>query len=206
MGESAPSGVSNVRSVTFSPALPFRPISDPEADPDSEAGKWLEEAVGRILYPEGRRPFIWAARHRAARAANPGTSPTEVGCGDRQPSAPLFGLAPHGVYRAPSVSRGAVRSYRTLSPLPPADRGRSALCGTFPRVAAAGSYPACRLSWSPDLPLRLSPSERPPPPAAPSIPPGALKRAEVKRRKGEEENTVQFRRPRYCVSSTRVTE
>jgi len=41
--------------------------------------KWLEEAVGRILYPEGRRPFIWAARHHAARAANPGTSPTQGG-------------------------------------------------------------------------------------------------------------------------------
>jgi hypothetical protein len=31
----------------------------------------------------------------------------------------LFGLAPHGVYRALSVSGEAVRSYRTLSPLPP---------------------------------------------------------------------------------------
>ena len=47
-----------------------------------------------------------------------------------------------------------MRSYRTLSPLPPAYRGRSTLCGTFPRVAAAGRYPACRLSWSPDLPLK----------------------------------------------------
>jgi len=47
-----------------------------------------------------------------------------------------------------------VRSYRTLSPLPPAYRGRSTLCGTFPRVTAAGRYPACRLSWSPDLPLK----------------------------------------------------
>ena len=39
----------------------------------------LEEAIGRILYPEGRRPFIWAARYHAARAANPGTSPTRGG-------------------------------------------------------------------------------------------------------------------------------
>src|SRR5439155_5148430 len=30
----------------------------------------------------------------------------------------LFGLAPHGVCRAPSVAVGAVRSYRTVSPLP----------------------------------------------------------------------------------------
>jgi len=39
-------------------------------------------------------------------------------------------------------------------PYPRPNRGRSTLCGTFPRVAAAGRYPACRLSWSPDLPLK----------------------------------------------------
>jgi len=31
---------------------------------------------------------------------------------------PLFGLAPHGVFRASAVAAGAVRSYRTISPLP----------------------------------------------------------------------------------------
>jgi hypothetical protein len=31
---------------------------------------------------------------------------------------PLFGLAPGGVCRAVSVTKDAVRSYRTLSPLP----------------------------------------------------------------------------------------
>ena len=31
---------------------------------------------------------------------------------------PLFGLAPGGVYHATDVAAGAVRSYRTLSPLP----------------------------------------------------------------------------------------
>jgi hypothetical protein len=31
---------------------------------------------------------------------------------------PLFGLAPCGVYPAPGVTAGAVRSYRTISPLP----------------------------------------------------------------------------------------
>jgi len=30
----------------------------------------------------------------------------------------LFGLAPCGVYPAPGVTAGAVRSYRTISPLP----------------------------------------------------------------------------------------
>jgi hypothetical protein len=58
-------------------------------------------------------------------------------CGAR-PLAPLFGLAPSGVYPAADVATGAVRSYRTISPLPPgasADarrRGRRCVfCGTF---------------------------------------------------------------------------
>ena len=61
----------------------------------------------------------------------------------------LLGLAPSGVYRAASVAGRAVRSYRTLSPLPagacPEGRHlgrRFAFCGTFPRVAPAGRYPA----------------------------------------------------------------
>ena len=59
---------------------------------------------------------------------------------------PLCGLAPGGVYHAAAVAGSAVRSYRTLSPLPAAafdgGRRRSALCGTFPGVAPAGRYPA----------------------------------------------------------------
>ena len=56
----------------------------------------------------------------------------------------LFGLAPGGVYPATPVTARAVRSYRTLSPLP-ADLAvcrRFAFCGTFPGVAPAGRYPA----------------------------------------------------------------
>ena len=61
---------------------------------------------------------------------------------------PLCGLAPGGVYHAVAVAGGAVRSYRTLSPLPPRAIRRSrwarrfAFCGTFPGVAPAGRYPA----------------------------------------------------------------
>ena len=56
---------------------------------------------------------------------------------------PLFGLAPGGVCRATDVATGAVRSYRTLSPLPPdpSDRGRrSALCCTFRRLTPPRRY------------------------------------------------------------------
>src|SRR6185312_6830580 len=58
----------------------------------------------------------------------------------------LLGLAPGGVCPAAAVAGGAVRSYRTISPLPPAVLRRPGLavcfCGTFPGVAPAGRYPA----------------------------------------------------------------
>ncbi len=60
----------------------------------------------------------------------------------------LLGLAPGGVYRAVAVAGDAVRSYRTLSPLPAGARRTSrpgrrfAFCGTVPGVAPAGRYPA----------------------------------------------------------------
>ena len=57
----------------------------------------------------------------------------------------LFGFAPGGVCRAASVAGNAVRSYRTVSPLPRLKRNaprRSVLCGTVPGVAPAGRYPA----------------------------------------------------------------
>src|SRR6202011_2520063 len=58
----------------------------------------------------------------------------------------LFGLAPGGVCRAAGVTAGAVRSYRTVSPLPSPPVAewsrRSVLCGTIPGLAPAGRYPA----------------------------------------------------------------
>ena len=78
----------------------------------------------------------------------------------------LLGLAPGGVYRAVPVAGNAVRSYRTLSPLP-ADRGpkptargrRFAFCGTVPGVTPAGRYPAPCFPWSPDFPPPPAPFE-----------------------------------------------
>ena len=51
----------------------------------------------------------------------------------------LFGLALGGVYHAIFIAKNAVRSYHTFSPLP---NWRYIFCGTFPRVAPAGGYPA----------------------------------------------------------------
>ena len=87
------------------------------------------EAEGNNLREKGResadkpgsvegQPFIWDARRRAPQATYPGT---RMGHALRpKPLAPLFGLAPGGVYPATDVATSAVRSYRTISPLPPA--------------------------------------------------------------------------------------
>ena len=66
----------------------------------------------------------------------------------------LFGLAPGGVCRAVSVAGNAVRSYRTVSPLPRLKRNaprRSVLCGTFPGVLSPPDVIRHRLSVEPGL-------------------------------------------------------
>jgi hypothetical protein len=50
----------------------------------------------------------------------------------------LFGLAPGGVYPAITVTSNAVRSYRTISPLPA--RWRYIFCGTCHRLASSRRY------------------------------------------------------------------
>jgi hypothetical protein len=144
----------DVRLITLSLAplhsFPLRHFLVPSVRGRDE--KRLEEAIGRILYPSGRRPFIWAARYRAARAANPGTSPTQGGMrGQATLGPPIRPCSARGLPCPPRFRRGGALLPHPFT-LTPGDRGRSALCGTFPRVTTAGRYPACRLSWSPDLP------------------------------------------------------
>jgi len=73
----------------------------------------------------------------------------------RQPF--LFGLAPGGVYPAAPVAEDAVRSYRTLSPLP-TDRdmnfGAQAVCFLwhFPWGRPRRELPGTVFPWSPDFP------------------------------------------------------
>ncbi len=54
----------------------------------------------------------------------------------------LFGLAPGGACLALFLAVEAVRSYRTVSPLPDPKVRRSVLCCAFPGVTPAGRYPA----------------------------------------------------------------
>ena len=66
----------------------------------------------------------------------------------------LFGLAPGGVCHAASVAGSAVRSYRTVSPLPRLKRNaprRSALCCTVPGVLSPPDVIRHRLPVEPGL-------------------------------------------------------
>jgi hypothetical protein len=71
--------------------------------------------------------------------------------------ASLFGLAPDGVYHAVRVATSAVRSYRTISPLPDPGLSAQAIGGLLSvalsiasRRPAVNRHPAL---WSPDFPL-----------------------------------------------------
>ncbi len=77
--------------------------------------------VSRVLYGPGSkprtwRPFIWDAYCYTPLATYPDGSRRERAT--QAPTPSLFGLAPGGVYLAMTVTSHAVRSYRTLSPLP----------------------------------------------------------------------------------------
>ena len=74
---------------------------------------------------------------------------------------PLFGLAPGGVYLATTVTGRAVRSYRTLSPLPPSTEAREG--GLLSVALSLGSPPPGvtrhRVTMEPGLssPMGVSP-------------------------------------------------
>ena len=83
----------------------------------------IRRPVSRVLCrpferPERtRRPFLWTAHCWTVLATYPDASDRRRSC--RLPGATsLFGLAPGGACRAASIAGDAVRSYRTLSPLP----------------------------------------------------------------------------------------
>ncbi len=67
---------------------------------------------------------------------DPDTIPKRMLAHDFAPS--LFGLAPGGVCHAAAVTVGAVRSYRTFSPLPQLNRRRG---GMFSVALSLGSHP-----------------------------------------------------------------
>ena len=107
----------------------------------------VRRPVSRVLSP-ARRPGdghssgtrVATGLARPTRATGSGTSLRATPSRAPTPS-PLLGLAPGGVYRAVDVAVGAVRPYRTLSPLP-TDRPEPAPAGGLLSVALSlGSPP-----------------------------------------------------------------
>ena len=120
---------------------------------------WIEEPRGTTI-PLGR-----ALRHasRDQPGRRDGKSPRVPRPGRGIPLPPLFGLAPGGVYRAAAVAGDAVRSYRTVSPLPAA---RCRVTGGLISVALSlGSPPPAvsrhRFPVEPGLSSAVSRRQRP---------------------------------------------
>ncbi len=99
------------------------------------------------------RVLSWTAIHLGR--ASPHASSNLPGNRTGRTIVPLFGLAPDGVYPATPVARCAVRSYRTISPLPafpfPETTG-----GIFSVALSVDSHPPGitwhPALWSPDFP------------------------------------------------------
>ena len=102
-----------------------------------------QRTAGLIQYFNGgsrpvSRVLSWTAIHLGC--TSPCTSSDLPGNSAGHANAPLFGLAPGGVYPATTVASRAVRSYRTISPLPAPKRWRYIFCGTFRRLAPPRRY------------------------------------------------------------------
>jgi len=91
---------------------------------------------------------------RLGRPLLAGSSDLPGSLAERAAPPPLFGLAPRGVCPAGGIAPDAVRSYRTISPLPDPHRVRRYIfCGTFrirSRTPAVSRHAAL---WRPDFPL-----------------------------------------------------
>ena len=102
-----------------------------------------------------------------------------------EPDAPfLFGFAPGGACHAVSVAGHAVRSYRTLSPLPVYPKVKKAVyfLWRYPWGHPRRVLPAAILPWSPDFPQVRLPSSR----DRPAIWPAGLLRAKAVKIKSEQ--------------------
>ena len=93
----------------------------------------VDRSISRVL--------SWTAIHLGP--ASPRASSDLPGPGAGHAHGSLFGLAPGGVYPATAVASGAVRSYRTFSPLPGGSKaaGRYLFCGTFRSRAVTSATP-----------------------------------------------------------------
>ena len=120
----------------------------PTANHAEEEENGRSRPVSRVLF---RRVVAFpAAANIPLRPTLPPASSGLPGSAAGNRIAPLCALAPGGACRAARVATGAVRSYRTVSPLPALAGGlfSVALSRESPRLAVS-QHPAL---WSPDFP------------------------------------------------------
>ena len=86
-----------------------------------------------------RRSFLWTVRCRTVLATYPDILTGDGPAGLAADAISLFGLAPGGACRAVPVTRSAVGSYPTLSPLPPWPKPKGGLLSV---ALSLGSPPA----------------------------------------------------------------
>ena len=132
----------------------------------------VRQAISRVLFPDVTSGRNHLSCSRFASEIKRPTWDFETGPVsfriNKDAKNTLFGLAPGGVFRASDVTIKAVRSYRTISPLPFSRRNvwriwLYVFCGTVPQspdvmsgnLAAISRHPVL---WSPDFPpLNISP-------------------------------------------------
>ena len=117
----------------------------------------MDAAISRFLVP-ALRP---GGSHSSGLAITDRLKQPTRECKRRGPRhPPLFGFAPRGVFPAIAVTRNAVRSYRTISPLPAslAAHRRYIFCGTDPWKRAL-SPPPRPLAGTPPYGVRTLPRD-----------------------------------------------
>ena len=124
-----------------------------------------------------RRPSIWTRPFGRALPTLIGKRPTRGFLGLNRATEPLLGLAPGGVCRAGSLTRPAVRSYRTISPLPwlaKASQGKPCrprrlkavyFLWHFPGPGVSGLWPVTSGRWVLPTTVVQRCSDFPPPPS-----------------------------------------
>ncbi len=111
--------------------------------PGTTGQKLQKEAISRILCPRGGVHSSWPCVTARLQQPTRKSFPPKRGAGTGDPRLPYSVLLRMGfTVPSPSPERRCALT-APFHPYPPTSGGRSALCGTFPRVATAGRYPAC---------------------------------------------------------------
>ena len=109
--------------------------------------------ISRVLFPHGRRPFIWDAPCGAPHATNPDGSASRRACpSDEKRAVPIRSCSGRGLPSRRFLQNGRCALTAPFHPYLP-DGRRFVLCGAFPRPLPAGrALPGVLPRWSPDFP------------------------------------------------------